>query len=60
MERCTGRRPGAAQHAVRGVNCDPFTLVAVALLMGIVAMAASLVPAWRAAQADPPEATRAE
>jgi len=39
---------------------DPFTLVAVALVMGVVAMAASLVPAWRAAQADPLEAMRAE
>ena len=39
---------------------DPLTLAVVALLMGIVAMAASLVPAWRAARADPLEAMRAE
>ena len=39
---------------------DPLTLLVVALVMGVVAMAASLVPAWRAAQADPLEAMRAE
>ena len=39
---------------------DPLTLVVVALVMGAAAMVASLVPAWRAAQADPMEAMRAE
>ena len=51
----------ALRSMLFGVSAtDPGTLVAVALLMGIVAMAASLVPAWRAAQADPLEAMRAE
>ena len=39
---------------------DPLTLAAVASLMGVVAMVASLVPAWRAAQSDPLEAMRVE
>jgi putative ABC transport system permease protein len=39
---------------------DPATVIAVATLMGAVALGASLVPAWRAARADPVEAMRAE
>ena len=32
---------------------DPLTLASVALLLLAVALGAALVPAWRAAQADP-------
>ncbi len=39
---------------------DTPTLIAVATLMGVVAIAASLVPAWRAARVDPLEAMHAE
>jgi len=39
---------------------DTLTLIAVAATMGVVAIAASLVPAWRAAGVDPLEAMRAE
>jgi ABC-type antimicrobial peptide transport system permease subunit len=39
---------------------DSPTLIAVAALMGVVAIAASLVPAWRATRVDPLEAMRAE
>jgi putative ABC transport system permease protein len=39
---------------------DPLTLAAVASLMGVVAMVASLVPALRAARANPLEAMRVE
>jgi predicted permease len=54
-----------ATRAVRsmlfGVSAtDPATLAAVAVLMGTVALGASLVPAWRAARANPVEAMRAE
>jgi ABC-type lipoprotein release transport system permease subunit len=34
--------------------------MAVALIMALVAMGASLLPAWRAAAADPMEALRRE
>jgi len=51
----------ALRSMLFGVSSDdPLTLAAVALVMGVVAMVASLVPAWRAAQADPMEAMRAE
>jgi hypothetical protein len=55
----------AATRALRsmlfGVSAtDATTLAAVAVLMGTVALGASLVPAWRAARADPVEAMRAE
>jgi putative ABC transport system permease protein len=51
----------ALRSMLFGVSAtDPATLVAVALLMGAVAIGASLVPAWRAARADPVEAMRAE
>jgi predicted permease len=39
---------------------DPVTLAAVAALMAIVAMAATTLPAWRAARTDPAAALRAE
>ncbi|UCC73879.1 MAG: ABC transporter permease [Gemmatimonadota bacterium] len=55
----------AATRALRGMlfgvsATDPTTLTAVAVLMGSVALGASLVPAWRAARANPVEAMRAE
>jgi putative ABC transport system permease protein len=39
---------------------DPATLVAVAALMAAVALAATAIPAWRAARTDPASALRAE
>jgi ABC-type antimicrobial peptide transport system permease subunit len=39
---------------------DPATLVAVAALMAAVALAATAIPAWRAARTDPATALRAE
>jgi ABC-type antimicrobial peptide transport system permease subunit len=39
---------------------DPLTLTAVPLLLGGVAMLATLVPAWRAARVDPVIALRAD
>ena len=39
---------------------DPATLVAVAALMTAVALAATAIPAWRAARTDPASALRAE
>ncbi len=51
----------ALQGMLFGVSAtDPATLAAVAVLMGTVALGASLVPAWRAARANPVEAMRAE
>jgi putative ABC transport system permease protein len=51
----------ALQGMLFGVSAtDPATLAAVAVLMGTVALSASLVPAWRAARANPVEAMRAE
>jgi len=39
---------------------DPATLVAVAALMAAVALAATAIPAWRAARTDPALALRSE
>jgi ABC-type antimicrobial peptide transport system permease subunit len=39
---------------------DPVTLVAVALLLGLVALAATLIPARAAMRVDPVEALRCE
>ena len=39
---------------------DPMTLVAVAALLVVVSLTASLVPAWRATRVDPMEALRDE
>lgn len=41
-------------------SADPWTLGPVALLMGLVALLASAVPAWRAARVDPVDSLRAE
>jgi len=39
---------------------DAFTLARVAVLLGLASMAASFLPAWRAASTNPTEALRAE
>jgi ABC-type lipoprotein release transport system permease subunit len=39
---------------------DPASLATSGLALGVVALAASLIPAWRAARVDPIEALRAE
>jgi putative ABC transport system permease protein len=47
------------QRLVFGVSAsDPLTLAAVALTLAVVALAACLVPAWRAARIDPLSALR--
>ena len=43
-----------------GNSRDPLTLVASALILVLVAVAACLVPAWRAATIDPMRALRTE
>ena len=37
---------------------DPLTLAAVGLLLVVVSLTASLIPAWRATRVDPMEALR--
>jgi putative ABC transport system permease protein len=39
---------------------DPWTLVGVAVLMGLIGLSATLIPARRAASIDPMEALRTE
>jgi putative ABC transport system permease protein len=39
---------------------DPLTVIAVGALLAVVAVVASLPPAWRAARIDPIEALRAD
>jgi putative ABC transport system permease protein len=47
------------QRLLYGISAaDPLTLAAVAAMLGLVALVASLVPAWRAARIDPLRALR--
>jgi ABC-type antimicrobial peptide transport system permease subunit len=39
---------------------DPLTLIAVAAVMGLVGVAATTIPAWRATHTDPATALRSE
>ena len=49
------------QKLLFGVEAwDVPTLLAVALILGVAALAASFIPAWRAASVNPTEALRAE
>jgi len=49
---------GSLLYGVR--PADPVTLAAVAALLGLVALAACIVPAWRASTVDPVAALRSE
>ena len=46
---------------VYGVSAtDPATIVTIAVMAGMIALLASIVPAWRAIRVDPNTALRAE
>ena len=49
-----------AQHAARRQPGDPITFAAVGAGLALVAILASLVPAWRATRVDPVVALKAE
>jgi len=52
---------GALSSLIFGVSAaDPVTFIAVAGLLGIVALAACIIPAWRATLVQPVEALRSE
>jgi ABC-type antimicrobial peptide transport system permease subunit len=51
----------AMRTMLYGVSAtDPVTIAAIAVLAAVVAIAASVVPAWRAVRIDPNTALRAE
>lgn len=55
----------ASARLMRGLiygvrESDPTTIVAVAALLVVVSLTASLIPAWRATRVDPMEALRDE
>jgi putative ABC transport system permease protein len=52
---------GILSRLVYGISTtDPYTFAAAAALLGVVAAAACLLPAWRAARVDPASALRGE
>jgi ABC-type antimicrobial peptide transport system permease subunit len=51
---------GVVASWAKGSPRDPFTLLASAILLLLVAVAACVVPAWRAATIDPMRALRTE
>ena len=50
----------AAERAVRASAIDPVTVAAATVLLAAVAIAAALVPSWKAARLDPLRALRLE
>jgi predicted permease len=51
---------GLVNSWVKGSSRDPFTLLSSAILLMVVAIAACVVPAWRAATIDPMRALRTD